>query len=255
MVSISEFLSGQTYGGQKVTGGSLDPMAGRPSTGRDAWMKENIAKNKAILDGLTKTPGGGYVDADGKEYSANEVKVLKQKVEDWQNNQLHNKLQIDESDMQYNIMPMFAKLLQGAEADGGILSSQFQDARFASETAGAGQQLGMMGRERDRTAAAANLNPMFAQRMAVDDEFNALSSLIGKRNQLATDRENSLFQAQQAFTNLSASTAIAEKSMRVNVAASLKGAQLGVDAAKAGGKAAMKGAMIGAAGMVAAAFV
>lgn len=245
MVSISEFLSGFSYHGEPVIqSGTIDPTRRREGLqeigtfGLGGGSKLNLA---TMADRGLAPPLTGF--GGESNFGVQEPADPTQQGFGMQDGQLR----LDPNDFVFGGPEIFARLLQSAELDGGFLSNVSQNQQFGAETQGIMGLLGTAGRERQRGAAQANLNPIFAQRQGQQDQFGALSQILGRRAQLGSELDERQFAAQQAFANMLAQTVTSEKQFKVNTQAALAGAQIGAEGAIAGGKAAGKGAAMGGA--------
>ena len=141
MVSMSEFLSGFSYHGEPVIRqGTIDPTRrreGQRPIGQFFGGRETPFGD--IISGLDRKSGGelGRLGEFG----------------------------LDPSDFVFGGPEVFARLLQTGELDGGFLSDLQQNRQFAGETTGLMGLFGRAGEQRARAAAAANLNPIFAQQI------------------------------------------------------------------------------------------
>lgn len=232
MVSISEFLSGFSYHGEPVIqSGTIDPTRrreGLQEIGTFGLGNPNMGKmSRAFADGAGLEQAQPLVGGE-QPFGA-----------------FGGHLRLDPNDFVFGGPEIFARLLQTAELDGGYLSDISQNQRFGAETQGLMGLLGTAGRERQRGAAQANLNPAFAGRQSQQDQFGVLSQILGRRAQLGSELDERQFAAQQAFANMLAQTVTSEKQFKVNTQAALAGAQIGAEGAIAGGEAAGKGAQMG----------
>jgi hypothetical protein len=211
MVSMSEFLSGFSYHGEPVIQtGDIDPTRRRDL-------------------GRLKFPGGG-------QGAFTQAGLDKGRFQPFG---------LDPNDFVLGAPEIFARLLQTAELDGGFLSEVQQNRQFAEETSGLMGLLGTAERDRLRSASAANLNPVFAQRQNLESRFGFLEEILGRRAELGGELEERKFGAQEAFANMLAEAFAGEKAFKVNTLAALQGAEIGARGAREGGEAAGRGALFG----------
>lgn len=240
MVSISEFLSGFSYHGEPVIqSGTIDPTRQREGLPEIGTFGLGGGKPQPFISGDLLS--GGF----GSQIAAAQGAGVQTQGQEQPFGFSDGQLRLDPNDFVFGGPEIFARLLQMAELDGGFLSDISQNQRFGAETQGLMGLLGTAGRERQRGAAQANLNPIFAQRQSQQDQFGVLSQILGRRAQLGSELDERQFAAQQAFANMLAQTTAAEKQFKVNTQAGLAGAQIGAEGAIAGGKAAASGAKTG----------
>lgn len=256
MASMSEFLSGfNRYGESVLQTGAIDPNRQRPGLQGLGSFGLGGGKSGAIgniLKGLTNQPaynmfGQGQQTGPTTGLTNEQVQMILDQTGGGpgQYGMFNGQLTLNPNDFVFSGPEMFARLLQQSEMDGGFLSDASQNAAFAGQTAGAMNMLGAQQRAGMRQAQAAGLNPIFAERQALNQSYDMLGNLLGQRAQLRSQLGQRQFEAQQAFTNMMAQNEVAEKEFRVNTMANLAGAQMGAEGALAGGKAAGKGSMMG----------
>lgn len=255
MVSMSEFLSGFDYGGQPVIQqGQIDPLALRPG---DPEFTRDELKQQAEDEYYRDNPRGAGVIHLNRDWEIKKIyKRLKKEMGYREDLGLEG---VGPEDFQFNTPGIYARLLQSAELDGGFLSEAGQNRAFAGQTQGVMGMMSQNERGRNRASAAANLNPIFAERENIAGRYDTLSQVLGQKSQLTAAIDERKFSAQQGFANMLAQTGVQEKLFKVNTAAALKGAQLSADAAVAAGEAAASGskfsALIGAGATIGAAFI
>lgn len=254
MVSMSEFLSGFSYRGEPVIqSGPIDPS--RKREGLDPIGTFGIGGGVAPATGPTQLAGATNINQTpslpqmlglipGTQPGVQGAALPGAAAVPQYGAQGGN-LTLDPNDFVFGGPEIFARLLQSAEMDGGYLSDVSQNAQFAGMTRGLMGLMGAGERDRLRVASAANLNPVFANRLNEQAQYDTLSQLLGMRSQLGGELQELQFGAQRAFANMLAETSAAEKMFKVNTQAALGGAQIGAQGAIAGGKAAGSGAQMG----------
>lgn len=239
MPSMSEFLSGFSYSGQPVVQtGVIDPMGPDLSEMEEQLFQEKYPdwedtglesqawktkKMKAITKWLNKKGFGGPHDPVGLPGVSGE-------------------------DFDYGGGPRaYARLLQDAEMEGGVLSGTMQNQQFAEQTSGLMSLLGGQDRDRQRTFAAQNIGGVFAQRIGDNAQFQMGQTLGGLRAGFGAQHASDLFNAKKGFTDMLTETSIAEKQFVVNTSAAMDSASKAAKAQKQAGLMAGLGSLAGGA--------
>jgi hypothetical protein len=245
MPSMSEFLSGFAYNGAPVV------QTGTIDVGSGMWGgAEQIFSDK-------------YPDWEDTGPQSQAWKNGKMKgIHQWMKNKGFGGSTKDDmglgsegivaNDFDNSDVPQaYARLLQGAEMEGGVLSGTMQNQEFAEQTSGLMSLSGAQDRDRARSFAKNNISGVFADRMGDNSQFEMGNTLGGLKAGQGAQHAADLFNAKKGFTDMITQTSTAEKQFKVNTAAALAGAEQAADASKNAGMMQGAGSLLGAATTVA----
>lgn len=236
MPTISQFLSSFSFNGMPVTGGGgFDPTAGTRAQGQATLdraflerQRDELKKQYLSLQGRSLFGSGPNATAAKQQLSElqaqlDEIDQRLSGVPLGSTNPVLTKYGLTDADFQYNIAPIYAKLLQSAEQGGGYLSPTQSSREFASATAGIGSSLDAADRGAQAAASQANLNPIFAANQAATRRFDAMNQVFGKRAEIGAEGESRKFQAEKAFSDMLAGLTVSQQQERTQTIAALTG--------------------------------
>lgn len=240
MPTITQFLSGFTVNGKSVLSqGQVNPQARTQAAAQSSLDREFLEGQKRVLQSQMVAlqeqemrGGPGSVQArqalGERQAQLEEIERRLAGTPVSSSNATLRKYGLTDADFQYDIAPIYGRLLQTAEQGGGYLSPTQSSREFAGATAGAASALDAADRGAAAAAAQSNLNPLFASRASESRDFDAMSRLFGERSKIAAEGEARRFNAMKAFADLVAGTTVAQQQERTQTIAALTATERGL---------------------------